>query len=91
MGKIATVTLDDHATAFLEGQVTAGHFASTDEALAAAVGLLEARDKALMDLRGEIQAGLDSGDAVEFEPEQWRAEWKAERAANAGKAASPRG
>lgn len=61
MGKITTVTLDDHATAFLEAQVAAGHFASTDAALTEAVRLLEARDTALAALRAEIQKGEDSG------------------------------
>lgn len=90
MGRMTTVTLDDHATAFLEGQVAAGHFASMDEALTAAVRLLETRDKALVELRAEIEAGFDSGDPVDFEPGRLLAEFKAERAANAGKTAARR-
>ena len=90
MGKMTTVTLDDHATAFLEAQVAAGHFASTSDALTAAVRLLEARDAALAELRAEIQKGIDSGDPQAFEPDRPLAEFKAERAANAGHSAARR-
>lgn len=78
MGRMTTVTLDDHATAFLEGQVAAGHFASMDEALTAAVRLLETRDKALVELRAEIEAGFDSGDPQELDWDGFLAERHAE-------------
>lgn len=81
MGKITTVTLDDHATAFLEAQVAAGHFASTDAALTEAVRLLEARDTALAALRAEIQKGEDSGYDENFDFETFLVDLKAGRAA----------
>jgi antitoxin ParD1/3/4 len=61
MGRITTVTLDDHAIEFLDAQVAAGRFASASDALTAAVRLLEERDHALEELRAEIQKGEDSG------------------------------
>lgn len=81
MGKMTTVMLDDHATPVLEGQVAAGHPASTDAALTEAVRLLEARDRALADLRAEIQAGEDSGYIEGFDMAAWIAAKRREHAA----------
>jgi antitoxin ParD1/3/4 len=61
MTKMATVTLDDHSAAFLADQVAAGRFASESDAMAEALRLLEERDRALDELRAEIQKGEASG------------------------------
>ena len=81
MGKITTVTLDGHATAYLEAQEAAGQFASTDAAVTEAVRLLEARDKAQAALRAEIQTGEDSGYDENFDFETFLVDLKAGHAA----------
>ena len=81
MGKITTVTLDDAAAAFLDAQVAAGHFASTDAALTAAVHLLAAQDKALEELRAEIRKGEESGWIEGFNMQEWIAQKRKDYAA----------
>lgn len=66
---------------FLEAQVAAGHFASTTDALSEAVRLLEARDKALTELRGLIAAGEASGYSENFDLDEFIRDLKKKHAA----------
>lgn len=67
MGTMTTVTLDDHATQFLEEQVASGRFGSPSEALMAALKLMEIREAELAELRALIDAGDASGVSEGFD------------------------
>ncbi len=52
----------------IRDKVEAGLYGSAEEAIATAVRLLDARDRAVHDLRVKIQVGIDSGEGVELTP-----------------------
>lgn len=59
------VILDSAQAAFVEGLVTTGRFPSADEAVTAALRLLNAREARLSELRDAWREGVESDD---YEP-----------------------
>jgi putative addiction module CopG family antidote len=63
------VNLTPQHEALIRDKVAAGLYGSAEEAVATAVRLLDARDRAVQELRVKIQIGIDSGEGVELTPE----------------------
>ena len=61
MSRNTSVVLSDHFTEFLTRQVASGRYGSASEVVRAALRLLEERERALEDLRAEIDRGEASG------------------------------
>jgi antitoxin ParD1/3/4 len=61
MSRNTSVTLSDHFTDFLARQVASGRYGSASEVVRAGLRLLEERETALEELRGEIAKGEASG------------------------------
>lgn len=70
MGEITTVTLTDASGEFVSAQVKAGEFASADEAVAAALRLLEHHQEKLTALRQALIEGEESGSAGPLDMEE---------------------
>lgn len=64
-----TVSLSPQHEDLIREKVASGLYRSADEAIDAALRLLNARDQQMQQLRAKIQDGLDSGDGVELTPE----------------------
>ena len=66
-----TVALGDFFTEFARKKVESGEFGSTSEVVREAMRHYIAQDGQIQALRREIQKGLDSGPAVEFDIDAW--------------------
>ena len=74
MPKNTSVSLSDHFDRFIAEQVEAGHYGSASEVVRDGLRLLEERQIRMQVLRAELQSGLDSGIAEEFDIDGWLAE-----------------
>lgn len=70
-GKNTSISLGDHFTEFARRKVESGEFGSTSEVVREAMRRYIAEDTKLEALRREIQKGLDSGIAEEFDIDAW--------------------
>lgn len=69
--KNTSIALGDHFTDFARRKVESGEFGSTSEVVREAMRRYIAEDEQIQALRREIQKGLDSGPAVEFDIDAW--------------------
>ena len=69
--KNTSVALGDFFTEFARKKVESGEFGSTSEVVREAMRHYIAQDEQIQALRREIQNGLDSGPAVEFDIDAW--------------------
>ena len=69
--KNTSVALGDFFTEFARKKVESGEFGSTSEVVREAMRHYIAQDGQIQALRREIQKGLDSGPAVEFDIDAW--------------------
>ncbi|MEA3008571.1 MAG: antitoxin ParD1/3/4 [Sphingomonadales bacterium] len=60
-----------HFEVFIEDQVARQKYEDATEVIEAALRLLEAREAKLEQLSQALQEGLDSGEAVDFEMNEW--------------------
>lgn len=61
------VTLPERLADLVKRMLDSGHYASPEEVVAAALALLDQRDKKLAALRGDIQDGLAGGASKIFD------------------------
>lgn len=78
MSKNTSIILKGRLNDFIEAQVQTGHYASASDVIRAGLRLLEEREVRIQHLRGEIQKGLDSGIARDFNMKSFLAERHAE-------------
>ena len=83
MPKNTSVNLSDHFLHFIAEQVDAGHYGSASEVVRDGLRLLEERQIRLTALKSELQAGLDSGVAEDFDVDEWLAQKPRESARDA--------
>jgi antitoxin ParD1/3/4 len=69
--KNTSIALGEPFVEFARRKVEAGEFGSTSEVVREAMRRYIAEDTKLQALRREIQKGLDSGPAVEFDIDAW--------------------
>ena len=67
MGKTTSFSLDDHYSAFIEGEVAAGRYRSASDVVRSALRLLEDRETQLRALREALDAGEQSGASTPFD------------------------
>ena len=71
MGKNTSVSLGDHFTAFIEGEVAKGRYGSASEVVRASLRLLEEREAHLSALRSALAEGEESGQSTPFDFEDF--------------------
>ena len=81
------ISLPDSLKAFVEEQAASGHYAGTSDYIRDLIRQDAERRRALEDLRVEIQKGLDSGIAKDFDWDEHRARMHAEYDRRHGKRA----
>jgi antitoxin ParD1/3/4 len=57
--------------AFIEDQIAQGKYQSSADVIEDALGLLQEREAELEQLSRALQEGLDSGEAVDFDMNEW--------------------
>ena len=77
MSKNTSITLGSYFDEFVKSQISIGRFKNVSEVVRAGLRLLEDEETKIEALRREIQKGIDSGIAQDFNPEEHLKELKA--------------
>ena len=67
MGKNTSFSLDEHYSAFIDGEIAAGRYRSASDVIRSALRLLEDRETQLRALRDALEAGELSGSSTPFD------------------------
>jgi antitoxin ParD1/3/4 len=78
MGKNTSFSLDEHYSAFIEGEVASGRYRSASDVVRSALRLLEDRETQLRVLRDALEAGEQSGTSTPFDFDSFLARKRAE-------------
>ena len=76
--KNTSILLNEHFQEFVTHQVGTGNYGSVSEVIRAALRLLEEREMKIQQLREEIQKGINSGVAKDFNFSEFLAEMNSE-------------
>lgn len=71
MAKNKSITLGNHFDRFVDGQVNDGRFSNASEVVRAGLRLLEDEESKQRALRVALDEGMASGDAVEFDSDEF--------------------
>lgn len=82
MGRITSVSLDDHYTSFIETQMKKGRYRSASDAVSAALRLLEEREMRIDALRTALIVGEESGPSTLFDFDAFIARKRKQRPRN---------
>lgn len=70
MGRNTSISLGEHFESFIESTVSKGRFSNASEVVRAGLRLLEEEENRITLLRNAIHEGLESGRAVDFNPQK---------------------
>lgn len=70
MGKNTSIALGEHFEEFVKIRIGEGRYKNASEVIRAGLRLLEAEEQKFYALKNAIQEGIDSGLAVNFDPEE---------------------
>lgn len=70
MGRNTSISLGNHFESFIETTVSKGRFSNASEVVRAGLRLLEEEENRILVLRNAIQEGIQSGRAIDFDPEK---------------------
>ena len=79
MRKNTSVALGNYFESFVENKISQGRYKNASEVIRAGLRLLEVKENYLVTLKSAIQEGLDSGIAINFEPQKHLESLKAKR------------
>jgi antitoxin ParD1/3/4 len=83
MRKATSLVLDDEAEAFINKQITAGHFSSPAEVVEAGLRLLKDHDDEIEAIRAALIEGEESGEPRAFDFDAFLATKRGQRAKSA--------
>ena len=78
MARYTSVSLGDHFTGFIDGQVKSGRYGSASDVVRAGLRLLEEHEAKVRALQDALTEGEQSGPAKPFDGEAFLARMKAE-------------
>lgn len=67
VGKNTSFSLDEHYSAFIDGEIAAGRYRSASDVVRSALRLLEDRETQLRALRDALETGESSGTSTSFD------------------------
>lgn len=80
MSENTSISLGNYFDQFVSSQVSAGRYKNVSEVIRAGLRLLENEESKVIALRNAIQEGVDSGIALNFDPDkhfkELKARWK---------------
>jgi antitoxin ParD1/3/4 len=79
MNRNTSISIGDYFDSFIQNRISAGRFKNASEVVRAGLRLLEEEENKVIALRASIQEGIDSGIAVDFNPESHLEKLKAEK------------
>ena len=69
MNRNTSISIGDHFDNFIQNRISAGRYKNASEVIRAGLRLLEEEENKIIALRASIQEGIESGIAIEFNPE----------------------
>ena len=82
MGKNTSVSLGEHFEEFVQFRINEGRYKNASEVIRAGLRLLEEEEQKFYVLKSAIEEGVNSGLAVDFEPDEFLAQIKRDRIKN---------
>lgn len=82
MNKNTSISLGNYFDEFVQSRISQGRFKNVSEVIRAGLRLLEEEENKLIVLKNEIQKGIDSGIAHDFDPEKHLESLKAKKRSN---------
>ncbi|MEP7268409.1 MAG: type II toxin-antitoxin system ParD family antitoxin [Saprospiraceae bacterium] len=82
MGRNTSISLGNHFESFIEHTINNGRFNNASEVVRAGLRLLEDEENKVIALRKAINEGIESGRAMDFDPQKHLETLKARRKAN---------
>lgn len=82
MGKNTSVSLGEHFEDFVQYRIKEGRYKNASEVIRAGLRLLEVEEQKFYALKSAVQEGIDSGIAIDFEPDEFLTQIKNERRMN---------
>ena len=79
MGRNTSVSLGDYFESFVDNSVSEGRFKNASEVIRAGLRLLEEEENKIIALKKEINEGIESGIAENFNPKQHLESLKAKK------------
>jgi len=70
MGKNTSIALGNHFNDFVQNRVDEGRYKNASEVIRAGLRLLEEEEQKFYALRAAIEAGIESGVALNFDPDK---------------------
>ena len=83
MGKNTSVALGEHFEEFVKFRIKEGRYKNASEVIRAGLRLLEEEEQKYYALKTAIQEGIESGIAVNFDPNEHLKQLKLQRSKNA--------
>ena len=82
MNRNTSISIGDYFDNFIQSRISAGRYKNASEVIRAGLRLLEEEENKIIALRASIQEGIDSGIAIDFNPESHLEKLKAEKKLN---------
>ena len=82
MNKNTSISLGNYFDQFVQSRISEGRFKNVSEVVRAGLRLLDEEESKFVALRNAIQEGVDSGIALDFDPENHLESLKAKKQSN---------
>jgi antitoxin ParD1/3/4 len=69
MNRNTSISIGDYFDNFIQNRISAGRYKNASEVVRAGLRLLEEEENKILALKASIQEGIDSGIAIDFNPE----------------------
>ncbi len=82
MDRNTSISIGDYFDRFIKSRISTGRYKNASEVVRAGLRLLEEEENKIMALRATIQEGIESGIALDFDPDTHLSKLKANKNLN---------
>lgn len=82
MNRNTSISIGDYFDEFIQNKISSGRYKNVSEVVRAGLRLLEEEENKIIALRAAIQEGIESGIALDFNPESHLEKLKAKKNMN---------